>query len=219
MTEVDRPSSPISSVADLAALGRLLEEHRPRLLAMLDRRIDPALGVRIGPDDILNEAFLDARRKWTAFRGAKGDNESPFAPRKDCSEQPQLSEYAWLYRIVLDRLIEEWRKATRGRRDLHREMPWPERTSDQLGMNLVHSGTSPSAAVSREEIRRRVRQILELLKPSDREILDLRHTDQLTFGEAGAILGVPENTAAVRYARALRRLKDLWQQAFGPESI
>ena len=187
---------------DLAALGRLLEEYRPRLRVMLERRIDPSLGVRIDPDDILNEAFLVARRKWRAYR-----------------EQPQLSEYVWLYRIVLDRLIEEWRKATRGRRDLHREMPWPERTCDQLGMNLFYSGTSPSAAVNREDLRRRVRQVLELLKPSDREILDLRHTDQLTFGEAGAVLGIPENTAAVRYARALRRLKDLWQKAFGPESL
>lgn len=202
MTDVDRSDSPASSVADLAALAQLLEEHRPRLLAMLARRIDPALGVRLDPDDILNEAFFDARRKWTAYR-----------------EHPQLSEYAWLYRIVLDRLIEEWRKATRGRRALHREMPWPERTADQLANGIIHTGTSPSAAISREELRRRVRQVLELLKPSDREILDLRHTDQLTFGEAGAILGIPENTAAVRYARALRRLKDLWQQAFGTESM
>ena len=44
-----------SSIADLALLGRLFEEHRPRLLAMVQRRMGFALAGRIGAEDIRAE--------------------------------------------------------------------------------------------------------------------------------------------------------------------
>lgn len=52
-----------SSRADMAVLGKLLEEHRPRLLAMLRQRIDPGLAARIDPEDVCSEIFLAARRR------------------------------------------------------------------------------------------------------------------------------------------------------------
>ena len=85
----------------------------------------------------------------------------------------------------------------------------------QLGLSLIAPGTNPSAAAVRDEVCARVRQALDLLKGADREILWMRHFDQLSFGEAGAVLGISENAATVRYVRALRRLKDLWQKLYG----
>lgn len=193
-------SSLPSSVADWAALGQLLEEHRIRLLAMLQRRIDPRLNLRLDPEEILSEAFLHARRRWSAYQ-----------------QNPTMRPYPWLYRITLDCLIEAWRRETRGRRDLHRDMPMPEGTSAQLGLGLVHAGTSPSEALARDELVQRVQQALGLLKETDREILWMRHHDQLAFAEAADVLGVTENTATVRYARALRRLKDLWLKLYEPD--
>jgi RNA polymerase sigma-70 factor, ECF subfamily len=184
-----------SSVADLAELGRLFEEHRPKLLAMLERRIDPALAVRLAPEDILSEAFLQARRKWARYK-----------------EQSALTPYAWLYRIALDCLIEAWRHATRGRRDLRGEMPLPDASSVQLGLGLVSPGTSPSAAAARHELQQAMRQARDLLKEPDRTILWLRHYDGLSFAEAAMILDISENTATMRYVRAMRRLKSLWQE-------
>ena len=181
-------------------LGQLLEEHRPRLLAMLARRIDPKLNLRLDSEDILSDAFLQARRRWTGYQA-----------------NPDMKPYAWLYRIALDCLIEAYRRATQGRRDLHKEMPMPEGTSAQLGLGLMHPGTSPSEAVAREEVRKRVQQALGLVKETDREILWMRHHDQLSFAEAASILGLSENTATVRYARALRKLKDLWLQMYEPK--
>jgi RNA polymerase sigma-70 factor (ECF subfamily) len=193
----DDPSNP-SAVADLAELGWHFDECRPRLLAMLRRRIDPTLAVRLDAEDILTDVFVEACRRWAKFRA-----------------QPGLSAYAWLYGIARDRLIEAWRRETRGRRDLHRDLPWPEQSSVQLGLSLIDPGTNPAAAAERDEVRQRMRQALDLLKEADREILWMRHYDSLSFREVGAVLAVGENAATVRYVRALRRLKDLWQKLYG----
>jgi RNA polymerase sigma-70 factor (ECF subfamily) len=178
------------SLADMAALGKLLEEHRPRLLAMLRRRIDPALAARVSPEDVCSETFLAARRRWATFN----------------AEAP----YPWLYRLALDCLIEAWRRETRGCRDLHRDLPWPEASSLQLGLRLVDRATTPGAALSLEELRERMRRTLQLLKDGERDILWMRHYDGLSFKDAALVLGVTENAATVRYVRALRKLKDLW---------
>jgi RNA polymerase sigma-70 factor (ECF subfamily) len=55
-------------------------------------------------------------------------------------------------------------------------------------------------------------QALATLKENDREILLMRHFDALTFAEAATVLGVTENTATVRYVRALERLRRLWPE-------
>jgi RNA polymerase sigma-70 factor (ECF subfamily) len=189
---VDPTSDPLS-VADLALLGQLFEEHRGRLLAMLHRRIDPSVAARVGPEEVLGEAFFDAARRWRWFQG-----------------QAQVSAYAWLYRVALDRLIETWRRETRDRRDVRREMPWPEESSVVLGLQLVATGTSPSESVARGELREQMRQAVGLLKDRYREVLWMRHYEQLSFAEIGQVLGVSENNATVRYVRALKRLKECW---------
>src|SRR5437899_10480846 len=110
--------------------------------------------------------------------------------------------------MVLDRLIEAWRRETRARRDLKHDMPWPERSSAELGLGLVNPGTSPSQAAVRAELQQRMRQTMQLLGTRDQEILWMRHYDQLSFKEAASVLGVTESAATLRYVRALKRLKN-----------
>jgi RNA polymerase sigma-70 factor (ECF subfamily) len=90
-------------------------------------------------------------------------------------------------------------------------MPWPEQSSARLGLNLAGSGTSPSEAMIRAEIQERMQRALLRLRPEDREVVWMRHHDQLGFRELGMVLGVTEDAATQRYARALRRLKGYWQ--------
>ena len=184
------------SVTHMALLGQLWEECRPRLLAMLRRRIDPSLAVRVDPEEVLSDTFLDAAADYPRFRA-----------------QTAITGFAWLYHLALDRLIETWRRETRGVRDVRREMPWPEESSVILGMNLMAAGTSPSEGVARGELQSRMQQVLGGLKAEDRDVLWMRHADQLPFAEIGHVLGVTENAATVRYVRALRRLRELWEAA------
>ncbi len=126
-----------------------------------------------------------------------------------------MTPYAWLYRIVLDQLIDMWRRETRSPRDLRRDMPWPEHSGLQLGLRLVAANTTPSQAAEREELRQQVRQTMECLSTRDQEILWMRIFDQLSFAEIGMILDATENAVCVRYARALRRLKEAWIHCHG----
>lgn len=151
-----------STFEDAAALGKLFDEHQTRLLAMLRRRMDPALARRIDPEDILSEAFLQARRKWSAFK-----------------QQRDVPSYAWLYRIVVDQYHEAWRRESRDKRDCRLDVAWPDHSSVQLTLHLVDQGSSPSEACRRQEVADRVQKTLALLSDRDREILGMRHFDQL----------------------------------------
>lgn len=185
-----------SSVADLAALGRLFDEQRSRLLAMLERRIDPKLNSRLDAESILQETYFAARRRWNNFKSST------------------MTAYAWLYRLALDALIEAWRRETRGPRDARRDLPLPEGTSLQLGLQLVQTGTSPSEALMRAELRDRVQKAMSLLSDNDRQILSMRHFDDLSHADIAAILELTEAAAQQRYHRALGRLSDMWHNVF-----
>ncbi len=76
----------------------------------------------------------------------------------------------------------------------------------QLVDRLVASGTSPSRRMLRNEIRERVREALQRLLPNDREVVILRHLEQLTLREIAAVLGITESAAQSRYRRAIERL-------------
>jgi len=195
-TDADSPSS----LADLATLGRLVDEHRPKLLAMLQRRIDRGLNVRVDPEDVLQEAYLIAQRRWPDFQ-----------------RNPTTTPYVWLYGLVRDQLLVSWRNATRGKRDLRKDVAWPDHSSEQLGMSLIGTGTGPSTAAGRDELKQRVLQVLELLPDGDYEIVKMRHFDQLSFKQAAELLKITENTATVRYVRALKRLRTIWEALFSEE--
>lgn len=199
---------PLPSLADRAELGRVLEEHRPALLAMLRRRIDPSLAGRLDADDILGDVAAAACQRWAAFK-------AQVAKERVAKEQIATREYIWLYGLARDRLNDAWRRNAAAKRDHRRDQHWPDETSIQLGLGLVDDGTGPGAAAARAEVRERVLKVMNLLKPADRDILLMRQAEFKSYRDVAAVLGISESAATVRYLRALRKLKDLWQQLFG----
>src|SRR5947207_8143040 len=185
------PLSMTGSPSNEEDLRQLWEQHQSRLLAMVRWRIDPALEVRIDPEAVIAEAYLDSCRKWPAYRA-----------------EPKLSLYSWLYGIVHDRLIEEWRKATRSRRDFRREAPLPIQDLALITQGLLGTSTSPSSAAARAEEAARLRQILLLLDPAHREVLYMRYFDNLEIQEVAEVLQIKYDAARKRCRRALERLID-----------
>jgi RNA polymerase sigma-70 factor, ECF subfamily len=199
----------VNSVSSLANLGQIMEHFKPQLLAMLQRRIDPKLAVRMDAEDILAETFIAARNRWPSVEADLGSSTDGSILYK--------KQYAWLYRLARDTLIEMYRRNVMKKRDLKLELHWSDSSSSHLGSVFINKGTSPSAAVMRAELQQNICRTCGLLKEKEQEILWMRHADQLSFPEIGMVLGVTENAASVRYLRALIRLSELWH-SLHPES-
>ena len=178
--------------------GRLLERHRARLRKLVALRLDPRLQGRVDPSDVIQEAYLDAARRLPEY--ARDPEPMPF--------------YLWLRFLVGQRILEQHRfhLGAQGR-DAGREVslyrgPMPEATSAAIAAQLLGRQTSPSQAAIRAERKLRLQEALNRMDPIDREVLVLRHYEQLTNAEAALVLGLDKSAASKRYARALIRLKD-----------
>lgn len=182
---------------EFAALQRLLEEHRHRLVAVVRRRMDPSWPADFEPDDVVQEAYLRALQRWEQVRS-----------------RPDFLPFPWLYQLVNDCLRDHWRHQGQACRDVHLRQAWPDSSSVQVCLSLVGEGTSPSEAAHRADIQRLMQEAMGHLSESDREVLALRHFDNLTHVEAAAVLGIEVSAANVRYFRALERLRTLWHQLY-----
>jgi RNA polymerase sigma-70 factor (ECF subfamily) len=179
-----------------AILAGAFDRLRPRLVAMIGRRISARLAARIDPEGVVQEAFVRARPRWQTL-----------SPKPD-----ELD--AWVYGQVLDRLRELVRVAMGPEHDVDRDIAWPDGSAVPLAEKLIDSETGPGTALSRAERCDMVRAALEKLDPIDREILALRYFDGLNFAQIGVILGLKENTANTRALRAAVKFRRLIPQAF-----
>jgi RNA polymerase sigma-70 factor (ECF subfamily) len=182
---------------DAAVRQQLLARHRSRLRRMVALHLDRRLAARIDPSDVVQDVLVDADRRLD-----------------DYAQCRPLPFYPWLRQLAWDHLIEMHRRHLHARkRSVTREEPdvlhLPEESATELADRLVDLGSSPSARLLRSERCRRVRQALDELPERDREVLMLRHLEQLSTAEIAAVLGVREGTVKVRHLRALRRLRAL----------
>jgi RNA polymerase sigma-70 factor, ECF subfamily len=194
----DQPEPGLREAAagDAVAWQTLIERHHARLRRMVGLRLDPRLRGRVDPSDVLQEAYLDASRQLPAY-----------------VESPPLPLFLWLRQLVGTRLAKAHRSHLgTAARDVRREAapePLPAVSSVVLAEQLVANGPRPSEAAARQELRDRLFTTLEQMDSLDREVLALRHFEQLTNGEAARTLGLTDGAASKRYIRALERLRDL----------
>jgi RNA polymerase sigma-70 factor (ECF subfamily) len=182
---------------DPTARGELLERYRPFLLRMVTLRIDRRLAARVDASDIVQETLARANRDLSKYVRRRA---VPFS--------------VWLRQIAWERLADEHRLHIRSqRRTVTREQPGdislPDDSVIQLADGLLASGTSPSRRLIRDEDRERLRAALASLPERDREILVMRHLEQLDNSEIAAVLSLSEGAVRVRQVRALRRLRTL----------
>jgi RNA polymerase sigma-70 factor (ECF subfamily) len=77
-----------------------------------------------------------------------------------------------------------------------------------LASQLLGHFTSAGQAAVRAEQQVQLEEILNNMEPIDREILTLRHFEELSNGEVAQVLGIGKSAASNRYIRALMRLKE-----------
>jgi RNA polymerase sigma-70 factor (ECF subfamily) len=89
----------------------------------------------------------------------------------------------------------------------------PGATSADLAAQLLGKHTSPSQAAIRAELKMRLEDALNAMEPIDREVLAMRHFEQLTNVEVAEVLGIKESAASNRYVRAVKRLREILDQS------
>jgi RNA polymerase sigma-70 factor (ECF subfamily) len=192
-----------ASRGDRSATDELLARHRPRLKRMVSLRMDPRLRARVDPSDVVQDALLCASRMLADYLR---DRPLPY--------YPWLRQLAWqrLHDLHVRHLHAKKRSVTREDQE---HMALPDDSVMQLAEQVAGAGTSPSGNALRKELRLRVREALDQMKPAERELLALRYLEQLTAKEIAAILGIREDAVNMRHVRALRRLRGLLGHTLG----
>ena len=183
---------------DTTGLESLLEQYRARLRRMIKLRLDRRLQGRVDPSDVIQEAYLEVSRNLAEYL-----------------RDPSLPFFLWLRLVTGQKLALVHRQHLGVQaRDAGREVSLyrgalPEATSAALAAQLIGKQTSPSHAAARVELKVRLQEALNSMDELDREVLALRHFEQLTNAETARALGISETAACNRYVRALERLKKI----------
>jgi RNA polymerase sigma-70 factor (ECF subfamily) len=176
---------------DQRALERLLEHYRPGLRDLVEARLDPKLRARLDPSDVVQEAQLVVTRRM-----------------KDFLERRPMPFHLWVRKTAYERLINLRQKhRKRLRRTVDREVALPERSSLAVTGPLLAGGPSPSQELAAREFADRVTRAVAQLAEADREILLMRHGEELPYEEIACMLGIEPAAARKRYGRALIRLQ------------
>jgi len=193
-----------AATADPAAVGELFRQHYDRLRRLIHLRLDHRLRGRLDPSDVLQETFLEYARALPEY-----------------VKNPEIPFYLWLRCITGRKLRALHRKHLGTRmRDAGRELSLnrgalPEASSVSLAAQLLGKLTSPSQAMLRAEVQLQIQEALNEMEPIDREVLALRHYEQLSNRETAYVLELSEAAASIRFIRALRRLKDILRRTPG----
>jgi RNA polymerase sigma-70 factor (ECF subfamily) len=187
-----------AAAGDQDVWASLLMKHRQRLRCMIALRMDRRLQGRIDPSDVLQDAYLHASMKLA-----------------DYVKNPAMPFFLWLRAVTGQRLtiLHRHHLGVLGRH-AGREVSLykgalPEASSAAIAAQMLGRDTRPSEAAQRAERAIQLQEALNSLEPIDREILALRHFEELSNAEAAQLLDIREAAASKRYTRALKRLKDV----------
>ncbi|MEZ6141225.1 MAG: sigma-70 family RNA polymerase sigma factor [Zavarzinella sp.] len=181
---------------DAGALNSLLTHYHDRLWRMIVVRLDARLKGRLDADDVIQEAFLEIAQRIREFK-------------------EDVHFYIWIRFITLQRLQMLHRHHLGAQmRDARMEQQPKAHMAGTESMADIFLGhlTSPSQAVIRRELTAQLHQILAEMEPLDREVLALRHFEELSNVETAAVLEISPDAASKRHLRALKKLKDVFRR-------
>jgi RNA polymerase sigma-70 factor (ECF subfamily) len=171
---------------------------------MVALRLDRRLQGRIDPSDVIQEAYLEATTRLAEFL-----------------TNPSMPFFLWLRFLTGQKLVTLHRHhlgvqmRAAGQEVALYQGPLPEASSAALAAHLLGHDTRPSEAAIRTEMKIRVQEALNAMDPLDREVLALRHFEQLSRAEIAQMFGISEAAAGKRYIRALERLKQILGNGLG----
>lgn len=179
---------------DTDAVNELMARHRDSLRRMVQARLDRAVAQRVDASDVVQDVLLEAHGRLNDF-----------------IQNGSMPFHLWLRHLAKDRMIDVHRRHRAQRRTVTREQHVPQSADVSSAFDLFAQISAqeltPAAASIRREIEARFLGALEQLDETDREILLMRHCEQLGNSEVAELLGLSQPAAGMRYLRALRRLR------------
>jgi RNA polymerase sigma-70 factor (ECF subfamily) len=178
------------------AVDRLLTAQREPLRRMIGARLDPALAARIDASDVVQDVLIEATKRLN-----------------DYLRNPVMPFHLWLRHIAKDHVIDAHRRHRQAqRRSMDREQPivpaaLNDQSSFELAGQILDREPTPATAAIRHELQARLQTAIAALDDDDREIILMRHGEQLSNQEVAALLDLTEAAASMRYLRAVRRLR------------
>jgi RNA polymerase sigma-70 factor (subfamily 1) len=185
-----------AKAGDASAVDRLLGEFREPLRQVINLRLDPVLARRVDASDIVQDVLIEANQRLTEYL-----------------KNPAMPFHLWLRHLAQDRIIDTHRRHRQAqRRSIDKEQPiqrpaWADESSVQLVAQLVDGEQTPASAAIHQELQRRLTDAVGQLDEDDREVILMRHHEQLSNQDVAAALGLTEAAASMRYLRALRKLR------------
>jgi RNA polymerase sigma-70 factor (ECF subfamily) len=175
------------------ALEELLASHRPALRAFIEVRLDPRLASRLDPSDVVQEALVAVVQRMDDFL-----------------KRRPMSFRLWVRKTAYERLLDAQKHhVKRARRSVEREVPLPDGSALLVARPFLAAGPSPSQQLGGREMAERVGRVVAELASVDREILLMRHAEDLPFAEIACLLDIEPAAARKRLGRALIRLQKL----------
>ena len=159
------------------AVNDLFERHRGAVRRMVHNRLDKAIAQRVDASDIVQDVLIEANQRMS-----------------DYLKNPSLPFHVWLRCLARDHLITAQRRhrgAQKRSVDRERAMNQPaygDRSSADLAGMLAAEGLTPAADAIRRELQRRFEESLVQLNEVDREIIVMRHVEQLSNQEVAHAL-------------------------------
>ncbi|MEZ6136535.1 MAG: sigma-70 family RNA polymerase sigma factor [Pirellulaceae bacterium] len=183
---------------DARAIDQLLDRHRDKLRRMIDLRLDKQIAQRVDVSDIVQEVLVEVNRRL-----------------EDYLANPIMDFHLWIRQIAKDRIIDAHRRhRVSAKRSVDREQGLVARgpvdqSTVNLAAQLCDPELTPAAAATQQELALHVQSAVDRLDERNREIILMRHYEQLSNQDIAQALDLTEPAASMRYLRALKKLRGL----------
>ena len=182
--EADRELLHAVLEGDSTAYRGLVEKYQGRVYSMVYGMVRNREDAR----DLTQEAFVKAYRNLQGFR-------------------LEASFYTWLYRIAMNLAIDHTRK--RKRREVAGFDESVATKDADGGIDAVHHGDSPSKALERKQLLRRIMDGMQKLSDDQRQVILLREVEGLSYKEISEVMEIPEGTVMSRLFYARKKLQKI----------
>lgn len=173
---------------DQKAYAELMERYREPIYFMLLKMVNN----KDDADDLTIEAFGKAFRRMHQYT-------------------PQFAFSTWLFKIATNNCIDFIRK--KRIKAISIDQGFSTEDGDTIEISVKDAVLDPAEAMQKEERIKKMREIVDKLKPRYRRLVEMRYFDELAYEEIAEELNLPLGTVKAQLFRAREFLFQMMQNA------